>query len=443
MALRYGPSDESGGIGKGVVELRKRTSGSGTTLFDATFSVPGGPFRYYFDVRDGDQGWWVGSNHHQAPSPLNQSPPALRVFAYSQPEGEVKAGIGPMGYAFSYSGPLTFDVPDWSHDAVWYQIFVDRFRNGDAANDPGQFSAYERLVPWNGDWYATLPGEAAGEENFYEGKGNVWMRRYGGDLQGVREELPYLRKLGINALYLNPIFEAESMHKYDTADYRHVDDNFGVDQAASENHDVYPYTVAGETDDPATWKFSASDKVFLDFIAEAHRQGFKVIADGVFNHVGTGFWAFQDVLKNGKNSKYADWFEVTDWGDGTPGSIQYNAWDKKSGALPVFKKDAKLGLAHGPREHIMAITKRWLDPDGDPATRDGIDGWRLDVPGDIPHPFWKDWREVVKAANPDAYIVGEVWTPAQAWLQGDEFDAVMNYQFAMAGVDFFVDEKTP
>ena len=122
-----------------------------------------------------------------------------------------------------------FDVPDWSHHAVWYQIFVDRFRNGDTANDPGRFSAYERLVPWNGDWFATLPGEAAGEENFYDGAGNVWMRRYGGDLQGVREKLPYLRSLGVNAIYLNPIFEAESMHKYDTADYRHVDDNFGVD----------------------------------------------------------------------------------------------------------------------------------------------------------------------------------------------------------------------
>ena len=297
-------------------------------------------------------------------------------------------------------------------------------------------------MPWNGDWFATLPAEAAGEDNFYDGKGNVWMRRYGGDLQGVREKLPYLRSLGVNAIYLNPVFEAESMHKYDTADFRHVDDNFGVEAAPGEDHEIYPYTVAGETDDPATWKFSASDKLFLDFIAEAHRQGFHVVIDGVFNHVGTAHYAFQDVLKNGKKSKYADWFEVTDWGDGTPGSIQYNAWDKKSGALPVFKKDAALGLAQGPRDYIFAITKRWLDPDGDPSTRDGIDGWRLDVPGDIPHPFWKDWRTVVKAANPDAYIVGEVWTPAQPWLQGDEFDAVMNYQFAMAAVDFFVDEKT-
>ena len=351
------------------------------------------------------------------------------------------------GNPFDYGRPFrvttgSVDVPDWSHHAVWYQIFVDRFRNGNPDNDPGRFSKYERLVPWNGDWFATLPGEAAGEENFYEGKGNVWMRRYGGDLQGVREKLPYLRSLGVNAIYLNPVFEAESMHKYDTADYRHVDDNFGVDKAAGENHDVYPYTVQGETDDPATWKFSESDKLFLDFIKEAHAQGFHVVIDGVFNHVGTGNYLFQDVLKNGKKSKYADWFEVTDWGDGTPGSIQYNAWDKKSGALPVFKKDAKLGLAQGPRDYIFAITKRWLDPDGDPSTRDGIDGWRLDVPGDIPHPFWKDWRKVVKAANPDAYIVGEVWTAAQPWLQGDEFDAVMNYQFAMAAVDFFVDENT-
>ena len=186
--------------------------------------------------------------------------------------------------------------------------------------------------------------------------------------------------------------------------------------------------------------------MFLDFIEEAHAQGFKVVIDGVFNHVGTAHPFFQDVLKNGKESKYADWFEITDWGTGgapgKPGGIQWAAWDKASGALPVFKKDAKLGLAPGPREHIFAITKRWTNPDGDPSTNDGVDGWRLDVPGDIPHPFWKDWRKVVKEANPQAYITGEIWTQAQPWLQGDEFDAVMNYQFAMAAQDFFVDEKT-
>jgi glycosidase len=121
--------------------------------------------------------------------------------------------------------------------------------------------------------------------------------------------------------------------------------------------------------------------------------------------------------------------------------LQFKAWDGPNGHLPVFKKDPKLGLAKGPRAHIMAITKRWLAPDGDPTK--GIDGWRLDVPGDIPHPFWIDWHKVVRAAKPDAYISGEIWTWAQPWLNnGDQFDAVMNYRFAEPVQQFFVNQKT-
>ncbi len=334
----------------------------------------------------------------------------------------------------------SFDVPEWAADAVWYQIFPERFRNGDTSNDPGQFD-YELLVGWTTNWWDVLEGETPPDsmsDNFYNGTGDVWDRRYGGDLQGVREKLPYLKELGINAIYFNPIFEGESMHKYDTADFRHIDDNFGV----LDESGVYPPNFEGETADPDTWVWSPSDKVFLDFIEEAHSQGFKVVIDGVFNHVGTAHPFFQDVLENGQDSEFADWFEITDWGDGTPESIQYLAWDKPNGALPVFKKDAKLGLAEGPRQHIFDITKRWLDPDGDPTTRDGIDGWRLDVPGDIPHPFWVEWRKVVKEANPDAYITGEIWQWADAWLKGDQFDAVMNYQFAMATQDFLIDQST-
>ena len=338
-----------------------------------------------------------------------------------------------------------FDIPEWSHHAVWYQIFPERFRNADESNDPGRYGEYENLVGWNTDWWAVLPGETAPDDeydNFYTGTGDVWNRRYGGDLQGVREKLPYLRELGVNAIYFNPIFEAESMHKYDTADFRHVDDNFGVRDDGEE----YPPRFEGETADPVTWVWSPSDKVFLDFLEEAHAQGFRVIIDGVFNHTGRAHPFFQDVLQNGRNSEYADWFEITDWGTGgepgTEGGIQWAAWDQPNGHLPVFKKDDELGLAEGPRQHIFDITKRWTDPDGDPSTRDGVDGWRLDVPGDIPHPFWKDWREVVKAANPDAYITGEIWSFAEPWLQGDEFDATMNYPFAMAAQDFFVDDAT-
>jgi cyclomaltodextrinase / maltogenic alpha-amylase / neopullulanase len=386
-------------------------------------------------------------------------------------------------------------VPEWTADANWYQIFAERFRNGDTSNDPGDFKQYERLVPWNGDWFSTLPGEAAGEENFYRGAGNVWNRRLGGDLQGIREKLPYLRTLGVNALYLNPIFEAESMHKYDTADFRHVDDNFGVrdggnatkrqsDEATAGNGKATPtespssfrrsvapslgnrelFNLDGsplpadyrETDDPTTWKWTKSDLLFLDFLKDAREQGFRVVLDGVFNHVGRAHPFFMDVLEKGKGSEYADWFEITDWGDeknwksmtdpfavhGKPGGIQWVAWDQKNGHLPVFKKTAETGLAKGPREHILAIAARWLNPDGDPSTNDGADGWRLDVPGDIPHPFWVDFRKVCREANPESYITGEIWSPAQAWInKGDQFDAVMNYQFAMAAQDFFVDEN--
>ncbi|MFT3786226.1 MAG: alpha-amylase family glycosyl hydrolase [Tepidisphaeraceae bacterium] len=382
------------------------------------------------------------------------------------------------------------NTPDWASDAVWYQIFPERFRNGDPSNDPGDIG-YDRLVPWNGNWWMSQPGESEGFDNFYKGDGNVWNRRYGGDLQGITEKLPYLRELGINAIYLNPVFEAESMHKYDTADYRHIDDNFGakdpvVERSGTGYQPVPPapttqadhglaahattktyraprehlYTLGGtvmpddyvETDDPATWRWTKSDLIFLQFIKDAHEQGFHVILDGVFNHVGRAHPFFQDVLEKGKNSKYADWFEITDWGDpanwhklddpyqvhGKPGGIQWKAWDSNNGWLPVLKKDQAHGLAVGPYNHIMGITRRWLDPDGNPQTRDGIDGWRLDVPGDIPHPFWIDWRKTVKAANPEGYITGEIWTPAQPWINaGDQFDAVMNYVFADACQQFF------
>jgi len=196
--------------------------------------------------------------------------------------------------------------------------------------------------------------------------------------------------------------------------------------------------------------------MFLDFLQDARSQGFRVIIDGVFNHVGRAHPFWHDVLINGKNSPYADWFEITDWGDeknwvaskdpyqihGKPGGIQWRAWDQENGYLPVFKKSPQTGLTDGPYQHIMAVTTRWLDPDQNPQTLDGIDGWRLDVPQDIPHPFWIEWRKTVKAANPDAYITGEIWSPAQPWINaGDQFDAVMNYQFAILMQQYFANQK--
>jgi glycosidase len=419
------------------VVLKKLTDERGFDSWGGVVPIEKSPARYILEFKDGTRTVYMGAGG----------------------VGDQKAATAKP---FTMPMKTAFVTPDWAKNAVWYQIFPERFRNGDPSNDPNMHW-FENPVAWTSRWFDVLPGETGGMENFY--KLNVWNRRYGGDIQGIREKLPYLRKLGVTAIYLNPIFEAESMHKYDTSDYRHIDDNFGVKGDNPMAFRVDPkdppgrvpttqaLPLAGETDDPATWQWTASDRVFLDFVADAHRQGFKVVLDGVFNHVGRAHPFFQDVLKNGKNSKYADWFEITDWGDptnwramadpmevhGKPGGIQWKAWDEPNGHLPVFRKDAEKGLAPGPYTHIMAITKRWLAPDGDRSR--GVDGFRLDVANDIPHGFWRDWRKVVKTANPDAYIAGEIWSPAQPWLAGDEFDGVMNYQFAVAAQDFFVNRK--
>ncbi len=328
-------------------------------------------------------------------------------------------------------------VPDWAKKAVWYQIFPERFRNGDPKNDPTAADAQVsnsdwHISPWTSDWYKLQPWEKKRSDKFYD---VVFDRRYGGDLEGIIDQLPYLKSLGINAIYLNPVFESPSLHKYNTSTYIHIDHNFGPDPAGD-------LKIMSEENpaDPGTWKWTSADKLFLTLVKRVHSLGMHIIIDGVFNHVGTDFWAFKDVERNQQRSKYKDWFVVTSWNDSTKGTkFNYNAWwGVKS--LPVFRKDTITGLVHGPYEHIMAITKRWLAPDGNP--KNGIDGWRLDVPNEVPHPFWKDWRKVVKSTKPDAYIAGEIWDDASAWLKGDEFDAVMNYRFAKAVMKFFIDKKT-
>lgn len=364
-------------------------------------------------------------------------------------------GIAPNESEPSYFKPdvsMSFETPDWAKKAVWYQIFPERFRNGDPSNDP------PRTAPWTHEWFKPYKGEgrngetpkrrdeegarkdsrtsdshasepAAGdfvEEGTFQQF--IFNRRYGGDFQGVREKFPYLRDLGVTAIYFNPIFIAESLHKYDATDFRHVDDFFGVKDSLKK--------IEGETTDPATWQWSESDGVFLEFIKEAHRLGFKVVIDGVFNHVGRDFWAFQDVLKNKEKSPYADWFEIKSWEP-----FHYKAWDGDDGFLPVLKHDEAKGLIEPIREHLFAVTRRWMDPNGDGDPSDGIDGWRLDVASDINANFWRDWRKVVKSANPDAYIVAELWEESRAWLDGQTFDAVMNYPFARACQKFFVNQK--
>jgi len=329
-------------------------------------------------------------------------------------------------------------VPQWAKEAVWYQIFPERFRNGDPTNDPTASDAEVKnrewhISLWTSDWYKLQPWEKKQSSNFYD---VVFDRRYGGDIEGIISKLPYLKRLGVNAIYLNPVFESNSLHKYNTKNYIHIDHNFGPDPEGDLR------TMAMENpEDPSTWHWTAADELFLHFIRDAHRARMRGIIDGVFNHVGTDFWAFKDVVKNQENSRYKDWFVIKRWDNPTTkdtNEFDYGAWwGVKS--LPMFAKDSLLGLVHGPREHIFEITKRWMAPNG--VAEDGIDGWRLDVPNEIPHPFWKDWRKLVKGTRPDAYIVGEIWDEATPWLQGDEFDAAMNYEFARAVVKFFINDR--
>lgn len=351
------------------------------------------------------------------------------------------------------------DAPSWAADAIWYQIFVERFRNGDTANDPTARDIVDpvarpvpagwRTTPWTHDWYGLNPWAAAAGMDFY---GSVYFRRYGGDLQGVLDRLDYLQDLGVTALYLNPVNDAPSLHKYDARNYRHIDRNFGPDPRGDEAR-----MAAEDPADPGTWGWTAADSLFLALIREVHRRGMRIIVDYSWNHTGTAFWAWRDVLEHQRRSRFADWYEIQRFDDpATPDTNEftYRGWVGVQ-SLPEWRKVGRPeGRTHGAiegnlvpgvRDLVFAVTRRWLDPNGDGDPSDGVDGFRLDVAEMVPLGFWRDYRRFVGNINPDAYLVGEVWweswpdrmyDPAP-WLRGDVFDAVMNYRWYALTRSFF------
>ncbi len=337
-------------------------------------------------------------------------------------------------------------VPEWAKKVVWYQIFPERFRNGDKSNDPtietlkgswphDHTSDWE-VHPWTSDWYELQPYEKNNGKDIWF---NIQRRRYGGDLQGIIDKLDYLKDLGVGAIYLNPVFEAPSMHKYDGATYHHIDPNFGPDP-----EDDRKIIQSEIPHDPKTWVWTSADKLFLQLVKEVHKRGMRIIIDGVFNHMGINSWAFKDVLEKQEKSLYKNWFSITSWDDSVNGTkFKYNGWFGVK-ELPEIKQDEN-GAVEEPRKYIFDITNRWMDPDGNGNIDDGIDGWRLDVAFCIKHGFWKDWRKHVKSINPEAYIVAEIVDKIevnQPYLEGDEFDAVMNYNYMFASMEYFFDNKT-
>jgi glycosidase len=345
---------------------------------------------------------------------------------------------------FAPGPPTAAEVPDWSKGLVWYQVFPERFRNANPGNDPRAWDA--ATVAWDQPIDAATIEEIELHWNrrvvsprFFSNDPDRWWgaagqvmfeKRYGGDLQGVVEKLDELAALGVTGLYLCPVFEARSLHKYETSDHRHVDPTLG--------HPGVPGPVdrSGEGPlDETTWGWEPADRYLIDvLLPEARKRGMRVILDGVWNHVGTDHFAFRDVLEKGRESVYADWFRVNFDEDGRV--MSYEAWDRPNGGLPEFRQTPEGDLAPGPKAHIAAVTRRWMDPNGDGDPSDGIDGWRLDVAPDIGRVFWNDWRGLVRSINPEALLVGEIWTDAELWFNGVAFDAQMNYPLAYPITDW-------
>jgi cyclomaltodextrinase len=292
---------------------------------------------------------------------------------------------------------MSITTPDWVRDAIFYQIFPDRFAKSQRVSKQGL-----NLESW--DSVPTVYGFK------------------GGDLLGVAEHLDYLQDLGINAIYLNPITASASNHRYHTYDYFKIDPLLGGDPA------------------------------FRELLDAAHARGIRIVPDGVFNHASRGIWQFHHVLENGAGSPYVDWFHFNPdhlqgkrhWGayptveeqkqlssgTGSLEAIGYQAWWN----LPALPK---LNTNHpSVREFIFDAAAYWI--------KFGADGWRLDVPAEInDDSFWQEFRRRVKAVNPDAYILGEIWHESKRWLQGDQFDAVMNYLVTGGLMGWLIGERLP
>ena len=343
-------------------------------------------------------------------------------------------------YAFSVFPE--FFIPNWIKGATMYQIFVDRFRNSDGKNnvEDREYIYLGRPVVSVADWDA--PVESFDVHRFY-----------GGDLEGVWEKLDYLEHLGVEVLYFNPLFVSPSNHKYDTQDYDHIDPHLGrivhdggkvLPQGVMDNKEASKYSIRSTDKE----NLEASDTLFLLFVEACHKRGMRVIIDGVFNHCGS-FHRYMNAsyfYKTGEgspypkgayesfDSPYRDYFhfskgEKADW----PENDTYEKWWGND-TLPKLNYENAIKL----EEEILAIAKKWISP---PFS---CDGWRLDVAADLGHSeaynhkFWKKFRKAVKEANEDAVILAEHYGNPSAWLKGQEWDSIMNYDAFMEPVSWFL-----
>lgn len=367
------------------------------------------PLRYYFEVRVG------------------------RLTCYFDKRGPSKD----RREEYSFMIVPGFHTPDWAKGAVMYQIFVDRFYNGDKTND-----VEDREYFYIGDTTSKVT-------DWDKCPAYMGIREfYGGDIQGVMDKLDYLQDLGVDVIYFNPVFVSPSNHKYDIQDYDYIDPHYG--KIVKDTGDLL---APGDNDNTHATRYitrvtdmenlEASNKLFAEFVEEVHRRGMRVILDGVFNHCGS----FNKWLDRERIYEKQEGYEKGAYVDGASpyrSFFKFNndqAWPYNNTYDGWWGHDTlpKLAYENSPKlyEYILRIAKKWVSPPYN------VDGWRLDVAADLGfsneynHQFWRDFREAVKEANPDALILAEHYGDPKSWLQGDQWDTVMNYDAFMEPLTWF------
>ena len=370
------------------------------------------PFRYCFEVQSGTEKYYYGR--------CGISREILEYYNFVVVPG--------------------FSTPDWAKGAVMYQIFTDRFYNGDKSNDVETNEYY-----YIGDYSQRVT-------NWNKYPANMGVREfYGGDLQGVMDKLDYLQDLGVEVVYFNPLFVSPSNHKYDIQDYDYIDPHYG--KIVDDGGEVLPN---GVTDNSQATKYKkrttglknleASNESFIKLVEELHRRGMKVILDGVFNHCGSfNKWMDRERIYEGEedyepgayvsaDSPYRSYFRFFKEGpENWPYNGNYDGWWGHD-TLPKLNYEDSVKLEN----YILYIGRKWVSPPYN------VDGWRLDVAADLGrsneynHDFWKKFRRAVKDANPSALILAEHYGDPRDWLKGDEWDTVMNYDAFMEPITWFL-----
>ena len=404
-------ADRVGFVSDGVYKAMKKTSRDGKfDYYSITVHVGEEPLRYYFEICTG------------------------RITVYYNQLGAMTE----LNQDYNFVILPGFKTPEWVRGTVIYQIYVDRFYNGDPSNDVVN------------DEYNYIGEHVRHVDNWDKYPASMGVREfYGGDLEGVIRKLDYLEDLGIQCIYFNPLFVSPSNHKYDIQDYDYIDPHFG--KIIEDGGDVLP---EGVWDNKCATKYiqrvtslknlEASNELFAHLVDEAHKRGIKVIIDGVFNHCGSfNKWIDREkIYENSENfekgafisadSPYRDFFQFNDQ-NAWPYNVTYNGWWGHD-TLPKLNYEGSKKL----EEYILNIGRKWVSPPYN------VDGWRLDVAADLGfsgeynHEFWRKFRKAVKEANPNAVILAEHYGDPNSWLQGDQWDTIMNYDAFMEPLTWFL-----